>query len=79
MTSRDAGDTAWVLDPVLEVPHVVAAVLLTRDGLVTGWTDALSRPSATWSCTEAGSCSRRRVLATWLRLLPTAPAALSWV
>lgn len=46
MTSRDAGDTAWVLDPVLEVPHVVAAVLLTRDGLVTGWTDALSRPSA---------------------------------
>lgn len=46
MTSRDAGDTAWVLEPILEVPHVVAAVLLTRDGLVTGYTDALSRPSA---------------------------------
>ncbi|MFC9683537.1 roadblock/LC7 domain-containing protein [Streptomyces sp. NPDC056948] len=46
MTSRAAGDTAWVLDPVLEVPHVVAAVLLTRDGLVTGYTDALSQPSA---------------------------------
>ena len=46
MASRAAGDTAWVLEPVLEVPHVVAAVLLTRDGLVTGYTDALSRPSA---------------------------------
>ncbi|MFF1292212.1 MULTISPECIES: roadblock/LC7 domain-containing protein [unclassified Streptomyces] len=46
MTSRDAGDTAWVLEPILEAPHVVAAVLLTRDGLVTGYTDALSRPSA---------------------------------
>lgn len=46
MTSRATGDTAWVLEPVLEVPHVVAAVLLTRDGLVTGYTDALSQPSA---------------------------------
>ncbi|MFF4547943.1 roadblock/LC7 domain-containing protein [Streptomyces sp. NPDC001435] len=46
MTSRDAGDTAWVLEPILQVPHVVAAVLLTRDGLVTGYTDALSQPSA---------------------------------
>ncbi|MFF7314287.1 roadblock/LC7 domain-containing protein [Streptomyces sp. NPDC008137] len=46
MTSRAAGDTAWVLEPVLEVPHVVAAVLLTRDGLVTGYTDALTQPSA---------------------------------
>ncbi|MFJ3670612.1 roadblock/LC7 domain-containing protein [Streptomyces sp. NPDC090106] len=46
MTSREAGDTAWVLEPILEVPHVRAAVLLTRDGLVTGYTDALSRPSA---------------------------------
>jgi predicted regulator of Ras-like GTPase activity (Roadblock/LC7/MglB family) len=46
MTSREAGDTAWVLEPILEVPQVVAAVLLTRDGLVTGYTDALSRPSA---------------------------------
>ncbi|WP_033311777.1 roadblock/LC7 domain-containing protein [Streptomyces iakyrus] len=46
MTSRATGDTAWVLEPVLEVPHVVAAALLTRDGLVTGYTDALSRPSA---------------------------------
>ncbi|MGW0867547.1 MULTISPECIES: roadblock/LC7 domain-containing protein [Streptomyces] len=46
MTSRAAGDTAWVLEPVLEVPHVVAAVLLTKDGLVTGYTDALSQPSA---------------------------------
>ncbi|MFJ4724586.1 roadblock/LC7 domain-containing protein [Streptomyces luteogriseus] len=46
MTSRATGDTAWVLEPVLEVPHVVAAVLITRDGLVTGYTDALSRPSA---------------------------------
>ncbi len=46
MTSRDAGDTAWVLEPILQVPHVVAAVLLTRDGLVTGYTDVLSRPSA---------------------------------
>lgn len=46
MTSRQAGDTAWVLDPILEVPHVVAAVLLTRDGLATGYTDALSQPSA---------------------------------
>ncbi len=46
MTSRATGDTAWVLEPVLEVPHVVAAVLLTRDGLVKGYTDALSQPSA---------------------------------
>ncbi|MGW4824121.1 roadblock/LC7 domain-containing protein [Streptomyces sp. NPDC004227] len=46
MTSRQAGDTAWVLDPILEVPHVVAAVLLTRDGLATGYTDALSQASA---------------------------------
>ncbi|MDT0433952.1 MULTISPECIES: roadblock/LC7 domain-containing protein [Streptomyces] len=46
MTSRQTGDTAWVLDPILQVPHVVAAVLLTRDGLVTGYTDALSRASA---------------------------------
>ncbi|MEV6166675.1 roadblock/LC7 domain-containing protein [Streptomyces sp. NPDC051954] len=46
MTSRDAGETAWVLEPILQVPHVVAAVLLTRDGLVTGYTDALARPSA---------------------------------
>ncbi|CAM5675347.1 roadblock/LC7 domain-containing protein [Streptomyces sp. WAC 01325] len=46
MTSREAGDTAWVLEPILEVPHVVAAVLLTRDGLVTGYTDALTQPSA---------------------------------
>lgn len=46
MTSRDTGDTGWVLDPILEIPHVRAAVLLTRDGLVSGWTEALSRPSA---------------------------------
>ncbi|MDQ1042745.1 roadblock/LC7 domain-containing protein [Streptomyces sp. V4I2] len=46
MTSRDAGDTAWVLEPILQVPHVVAAVLLTRDGLVTGYTEALSQASA---------------------------------
>ncbi|MDQ0988969.1 roadblock/LC7 domain-containing protein [Streptomyces sp. V3I7] len=45
-SSREAGDTAWVLDPILEVPHVTAAVLLTRDGLVTGYTDALTQPSA---------------------------------
>ncbi|MFG2815682.1 roadblock/LC7 domain-containing protein [Streptomyces sp. NPDC048410] len=45
-TSREAGDTSWVLDPILEVPHVVAAVLLTRDGLVTGYTDALTQASA---------------------------------
>jgi predicted regulator of Ras-like GTPase activity (Roadblock/LC7/MglB family) len=46
MTSRETTGTAWVLDPILQVPHVVAAVLLTRDGLVTGWTDALSQPTA---------------------------------
>ena len=46
MTSRDTGDTAWVLDPILEIPHVTAAVLLTRDGLVSGYTEALSQPSA---------------------------------
>ncbi|GAA3997218.1 roadblock/LC7 domain-containing protein [Streptomyces sp. NBC_01352] len=46
MTSRDAGDQAWVLEPILQVPHVVAAVLLTRDGLVTGYTEALSQASA---------------------------------
>ncbi|MFE1251254.1 roadblock/LC7 domain-containing protein [Streptomyces sp. NPDC058735] len=46
MSGHAAGDTAWVLEPVLEVPHTVAAVLLTRDGLVTGYTDALSQPSA---------------------------------
>ncbi|MEV1086094.1 roadblock/LC7 domain-containing protein [Streptomyces sp. NPDC050211] len=46
MTSRDAGETAWVLEPILQVPHVVAAVLLTRDGLVKGYTDALAQPSA---------------------------------
>ncbi|MFE2061302.1 roadblock/LC7 domain-containing protein [Streptomyces sp. NPDC059467] len=46
MTSRDAGETAWVLDPILQVPHVLAAVLLTRDGLATGYTDALSQATA---------------------------------
>jgi predicted regulator of Ras-like GTPase activity (Roadblock/LC7/MglB family) len=46
MTSRDTGDTAWVLDPILEIPHVKAAVLLTRDGLVSGYSEALSRPTA---------------------------------
>lgn len=46
MTTPDTGDTAWVLEPILEVPQVVAAVMLTRDGLVTGYTDALSQPSA---------------------------------
>lgn len=46
MTSRDTGDTAWVLDPILEIPHVKAAVLLTRDGLVSGYTEALSQPTA---------------------------------
>lgn len=46
MTSRDIGDTAWVLDPILEIPHVKAAVLLTRDGLVSGYTEALSQPTA---------------------------------
>jgi predicted regulator of Ras-like GTPase activity (Roadblock/LC7/MglB family) len=46
MTSRDTGDTAWVLDPVLEIPHVKAAVLLTRDGLVSGYSEALSQPTA---------------------------------
>jgi predicted regulator of Ras-like GTPase activity (Roadblock/LC7/MglB family) len=46
MTSRETGDTAWVLDPVLEVPHVLAAVLLTRDGLVSGYSATLSQASA---------------------------------
>jgi len=46
MTSRDNGDTAWVLDPILEIPHVKAAVLLTRDGLISGYTEALSQPTA---------------------------------
>lgn len=46
MTNRDTGETAWVLDPILEIPHVKAAVLLTRDGLVSGYTDALSQPTA---------------------------------
>ncbi|GLF97344.1 roadblock/LC7 domain-containing protein [Streptomyces yaizuensis] len=45
-TSRDTGDTAWVLDPILEIPHVRAAVLLTRDGLVSGYSDCLSQASA---------------------------------
>ncbi|MFY4718803.1 roadblock/LC7 domain-containing protein [Streptomyces sp. LaBMicrA B280] len=46
MTNRDTGDTAWVLDPILEVPHVKAAVLLTRDGLISGFSEALSQESA---------------------------------
>jgi predicted regulator of Ras-like GTPase activity (Roadblock/LC7/MglB family) len=46
MTSRDTGDTAWVLDPILEIPHVKAAVLLTRDGLVSGYSEAISQPTA---------------------------------
>ena len=46
MTSREAGDTAWVLDPILEIPHVRAAVLLTRDGLVSGYSEGLSQPTA---------------------------------
>lgn len=46
MTSRDTGDTAWVLDPILEIPHVTAAVLLTRDGLVSGYSEALSQATA---------------------------------
>ncbi|MGW6454544.1 roadblock/LC7 domain-containing protein [Streptomyces sp. NPDC055078] len=45
-TSRDTGDTAWVLDPILQIPHVRAAVLLTRDGLVSGYSDRLSQASA---------------------------------
>ncbi|MFI6405891.1 roadblock/LC7 domain-containing protein [Streptomyces sp. NPDC050548] len=60
MTSRDGGDMAWVLDPILEVPHVVAAVLLTRDGLVRGYTDALSQASgervAAITSTVQGAC-----------------------
>lgn len=46
MTSHETGETAWVLDPILEVPHVEAAVLLTGDGLVTGASEALSRAAA---------------------------------
>lgn len=46
MTTRDIGDTAWVLDPILEIPHVKAAVLLTRDGLISGYTEALSQATA---------------------------------
>jgi predicted regulator of Ras-like GTPase activity (Roadblock/LC7/MglB family) len=49
MTSSDTGDTedaGWVLDPILEIAHVRAAVLLTRDGLVSGYTEALSQPTA---------------------------------
>ncbi|MFF3687556.1 roadblock/LC7 domain-containing protein [Streptomyces sp. NPDC002187] len=46
MTSRDPGETAWVLDPILEIPHVRAAVLLTRDGLVSGFSAALAQESA---------------------------------
>ncbi|MCZ4118290.1 roadblock/LC7 domain-containing protein [Streptomyces sp. H39-S7] len=46
MTSREAGDTAWVLDPILEIPHVRAAVLLTRDGLVSGFSAELSQATA---------------------------------
>jgi predicted regulator of Ras-like GTPase activity (Roadblock/LC7/MglB family) len=46
MTSPATGDTAWVLDPILEVPHTLAAVLLTRDGLVQGCSAALSRESS---------------------------------
>ncbi|MEX3101564.1 roadblock/LC7 domain-containing protein [Streptomyces sp. V2] len=47
MTTPETGDnTAWVLEPILEVPQVIAAVILTRDGLITGYTDALSQPSA---------------------------------
>ncbi|WP_432064844.1 roadblock/LC7 domain-containing protein [Streptomyces sp. C10-9-1] len=46
MNSRETGDTAWVLDPILEIPHVRAAVLLTRDGLVSGFSAALSQDSA---------------------------------
>ncbi|TXS55632.1 roadblock/LC7 domain-containing protein [Streptomyces sp. t39] len=46
MNSRDTGDSAWVLDPILEIPHVRAAVLLTRDGLVSGFTAALAQDSA---------------------------------
>ncbi|MEU5977888.1 roadblock/LC7 domain-containing protein [Streptomyces sp. NPDC047315] len=45
-TSRETGESAWVLDPILEIPHVRAAVLLTLDGLVAGYSDRLSRPSA---------------------------------
>ncbi|ALC22586.1 roadblock/LC7 domain-containing protein [Streptomyces pristinaespiralis] len=46
MTSRDPGEAAWVLDPILEIPHVRAAALLTRDGLVSGYSAALSQDSA---------------------------------
>jgi predicted regulator of Ras-like GTPase activity (Roadblock/LC7/MglB family) len=59
-TSRETGDTAWVLDPILEIPHVRAAVLLTRDGLVSGYSDRLSRASAERSAaiisTVQGAC-----------------------
>ncbi|WP_266990547.1 roadblock/LC7 domain-containing protein [Streptomyces melanogenes] len=46
MTSGTTGENAWVLDAILEIPHVRAAVLLTRDGLVSGYTQALSQASA---------------------------------
>ncbi|QNP63810.1 roadblock/LC7 domain-containing protein [Streptomyces genisteinicus] len=46
MNSRETGESAWVLDPILEIPHVRAAVLLTRDGLVSGFTAALAQDSA---------------------------------
>ncbi|MEU1277335.1 roadblock/LC7 domain-containing protein [Streptomyces sp. NPDC005805] len=46
MNARETGDSAWVLDPILEIPHVRAAVLLTRDGLVSGFSAALAQDSA---------------------------------
>jgi len=60
MKSRDTGETAWVLDPILEIPHVHAAVLLTRDGLISGYTQALSQATAertaALSTTVHGAC-----------------------
>ncbi len=41
-----ADDISWVLDPVLELPGVLHAVIATGDGLVEGASADLSRASA---------------------------------
>lgn len=39
-------DTSWVLAPLLELPHVVHAAVVSGDGLVEGRSPGLERESA---------------------------------
>ena len=53
--STPRNDLAWLLDELVEVPHVECAVVLSTDGLVVQKSTALSREWA--EVLAAGACS----------------------